>query len=452
MAYAQINFPQKLGNSNLTIAEAGCFCTADANLLESVGVNVDPATLNQFYIDHGVYLYDATDRANDDLFWGSAGKYDGRMKLVSTGVSGWPSSNLAEVRFHYQSISHPWLDAGNTRPNMITHFCKVDDWASQLIVDSWDGKVKSPGAYGQPTGWAIFEFQQPAPPPPVEVPVVVAPVEPVAPPALPYAPVVAPSTAPYVLVKDVLGYGTATNAGNHVNPVADLPEGDYYVFNTYPNRPDLINVTKTAGRPGDTTTNQGGWINTADNVIVPEVVVPPPVLPPANYGGVTRTDTSTPIVVETPPLPTPPPLETAPAPTIVTPPVTNTNAWKTTNSPLQLDRQVQWFESRNNQIIQIHDLDQKGSAVPLKPYTAVPLVSVFEKDGIRYGRTQKVANAGLWYGVPMNILVPENDIFGTAKTIAERAFTHSLKLSDGPAIMLGKLERFIDGIKQTRRK
>jgi len=452
MSYAQINYPQKLGNSGLTIAEAGCFCTADANLLESVGLNVDPATLNQFYIDHGVYQYDATDRANDDLFWGSASKYDGRLKLVATGVSGWPSSNLAEVRFHYQSISHPWLDAGNSIPNMITHFCKVDDWGSQLIVDSWDGKVKSPGAYGQPTGWAIFEFEQPAPtPPPVEIPVVVAPVEPVAPPAPPFAPIVAPSTAQYTLVKDVLGYGTATNAGNNKNAVADLPAGDYYIFNTYPNRPDLINITKTPGRPGDTTTNQGGWINTADNVIVPEVVVPPPVLPPANYGGVTRTDTSTPIVVP-PPLPTPPPLETAPAPTIVTPPVVNANAWKTTNSPLLLDRGVQWFGSQNKTTISIYDLDQRGAPMPLKPFTPIPLVSVFEKDGVRYGRTQKVANAGLWYGIPMGILIPEDNLYDTAKSIAERAFTGTLKFGDTPAILLGKLERFIDGIKQTRKK
>jgi hypothetical protein len=166
MSYGQINYQQKVGNSNLTIAEVGCFVTADCNLLEGFGVNVDPPTLNSFYESHGIYTYDVTDHANDDITWGSATSYSGGVVLDSVvNAPGWPQSNEAIVKFHYKSHSG----------YMTTHFCKVADWSKQLIVDSWDGKVKSPGTYyGEPIAHATYRFNNPTPAPIVQPAVVTA--------------------------------------------------------------------------------------------------------------------------------------------------------------------------------------------------------------------------------------------------------------------------------------
>ena len=175
MAYGQINYQQKVGNSNLTIAEIGCFVTSFCNLFEDFGVNVDPPTLNNFFESNGVYTYDVTDHANDDITWGSGSAFNGNLVLDSVVNSGgWPQTNEAIVKFYYKSHSG----------YMTTHFCKVADWTKQLIVDSWDGKVKSPGTYyGEPVAHATYHFNQPAPPP------APAPVQPaVAPPAQTGAP------------------------------------------------------------------------------------------------------------------------------------------------------------------------------------------------------------------------------------------------------------------------
>jgi hypothetical protein len=128
------------------------------------------------------------------------------------------------------------------------------------------------------------DIQLPVVPPPAPV-LVIEPVIPAAPVYVPpSAPVNYPTdTTPYTIVKQIDGYSSATDAGNHANPKAPLAEGDYYVFRRYPGRDDLINITKDLGKPGDLTSGRGGWINTADNVI-PAVVEPPkPVYAPTNW-------------------------------------------------------------------------------------------------------------------------------------------------------------------------
>ena len=54
MSFAQTNYQEHLGNGPYTIAEIGCFITSFCNLeQEAFGKNIDPPTLNQFFIDHG---------------------------------------------------------------------------------------------------------------------------------------------------------------------------------------------------------------------------------------------------------------------------------------------------------------------------------------------------------------------------------------------------------------
>lgn len=174
MPFAQINFPQKVGKTNLGIKEIGCFITGDANLLEKIGVHVDPYALNTFYTQHNLYTYDLTDKANDDITWSTVTKYHPQLVVKQIGGAGFPTSDLAQVEFRYQSVQNPWIDKVKSIPNMITHFCTVNHAADHSIIDSYDGKVKTPAeyehVYGKPVAWATFVNNVPAPVHPVVTP------------------------------------------------------------------------------------------------------------------------------------------------------------------------------------------------------------------------------------------------------------------------------------------
>jgi hypothetical protein len=132
--------------------------------LARYGTEVDPPTLNQYFITHGNYLHDPSEAVglNDDLTWSSVAAYDGQIGIASTGT-GWPSSNEAIVKFIYKS---------SRTHTTVTHFCLVADASAHTIIDSWDGITKvSP--YGTPVSWASYdkhEVQPVTPPAPVEAP------------------------------------------------------------------------------------------------------------------------------------------------------------------------------------------------------------------------------------------------------------------------------------------
>lgn len=154
MAYAQINYSEKVGNGPYTIAQIGCLDTAFCNLAEQeFNVNVDPATLNAFFISHNDYLADPEDGAGvkDDLSWSSITAFDSAIVISSSHAgAGWPNTNKAIVKFAY-------VKNGVNE----THFCKVANYETQSIVDSYDGVTKTPAqyesVYGQPVAYAIYE-------------------------------------------------------------------------------------------------------------------------------------------------------------------------------------------------------------------------------------------------------------------------------------------------------
>lgn len=165
MSFAQKNYLQIQGRSGgklppkYSIAQIGCFLTSFANL-----INVNPIELNAGFRDQGIYV-DVDDGILDDLGFNSITRLKPEWSVVRTG-SGWPQSNDAIVKFHYQSISQPLI---NGKPNIIDHFCKVADWKNQLILDSWDGVVRKPGAYGQPVAFAEYQYFAPQPVTPIGV-------------------------------------------------------------------------------------------------------------------------------------------------------------------------------------------------------------------------------------------------------------------------------------------
>jgi hypothetical protein len=434
MPYAQINYTQKLGvgPSIDTIADVGCFLTAFCNLLERFAENIDPPTLNNYFIAHGSYLVDGPNR--DNLGWGSVSAYDGNIIASQIGGAGWPSSNDAIVKFIYRS---PRTGA------QVTHFCLVADHTNGTILDSWDGRLKS-SPYGTPVAWSTYVKHAPqivTPPPPVESPaftledmaektmqfnkntslwdlnrrswpdMVNNPANSVAaggtfntshiahhilggsyyipdgqssygynvidcqdyhaptPPTPPAAPL-QPSGNPdnkYTVIKTIPGYANATNAGNHAKKVDDVAPAEYFVYNTYPGRDDLINVTSKLGQPGS-------WINKADNV---------PDAPPA------------------PPEPTPPESH------IETPPATSTApvAWNDTFRPFP--KPIHYIATRD---LTVEDLSGQQPEMPLKRYDpgisdTQGVVSAFgtvNKDGIEYYRlkTNNDPDFKFWYCIP----------------------------------------------------
>jgi hypothetical protein len=162
MAFAQINYSQKLGSGPYSIADAGCFLTAFSNLLARFGESIDPPNLNNYFMQHHTFV-DVDDGHKDDLGWGSISAYDGNVVVVGTGGAGWPPSNDAIVKFIYKS---PRTGA------IVTHFCLVADHAAGTIIDSWDGVTKR-SPYGTPVAWARYERHMPqpvTPPPPPATP------------------------------------------------------------------------------------------------------------------------------------------------------------------------------------------------------------------------------------------------------------------------------------------
>ena len=158
--YAQTNYAQKFGTGIYTIAEAGCFLTAFANLLERFGETIDPVALNQYFLEHNSYTHDNSEPAGtvDNLGWGSVSAYDSQIITVGIGGAGWPDSNDSIVKFIYKSPR---------TGNQITHFCLVQDANNGIIIDSWDGIVKH-SPYGAPVASAKYERHQPqvvTPPP-----------------------------------------------------------------------------------------------------------------------------------------------------------------------------------------------------------------------------------------------------------------------------------------------
>jgi hypothetical protein len=100
MSYAQKNYNSQLGNGHYTIATAGCFVTAFSNLLERYGAGLDPSNLNNFLLSHSLYLRDS-DGSLEDLSFGSISGYNGAIHVVKTG-SGWPSGDNSIVKFIYR--------------------------------------------------------------------------------------------------------------------------------------------------------------------------------------------------------------------------------------------------------------------------------------------------------------------------------------------------------------
>lgn len=397
MSYGQKNYPQKLGNGNYTIAEAGCLLTAICNGLERMDGNApDPPSMNNWYMQHGLYIKDS-DGANEDLAWNSISQYDPTIVVSQIGTGALPPSANAIVKFHYNSVQ---------TGTPIDHYCWVDhiEGDQLFIIDSWDGLVKPPsgyvGVYHNPVGWGTYIKNAPAP---------AAPPPPPAPPAAPL-PLPGNTANTYTVIKSIPGYMTSGQAASHTNPQANVQPEKYYVFNTHSG---MVNVTRVPGIPGS-------WINPADNVLDPPA---PAVVAP-----------STPVV--------------APAPAVPD--------WRTTYAVFRNkfgDAEPKYYVAMRD--VTIPDLEGKKPDLTIHKYSVVSIGGTFTKDDVIYARPKSGADKFLWYGIPMTDpttgtpnLELETSVFDSATDTASRSATKTLNPRDYVVLATAKVEKAYDTIEK----
>lgn len=480
--YSQTNYPQMQGiNGRYTIHDIGCFITSFCNLEQDFGNSVDPLTLNNFFRDNNVYI-DVDDGVRDDVDWGFVQRWDVNTRVTQLGGAGWPQTNHAIVKFAYTSPR-------TGKPS--THFCKVHDFANQMIVDSWDGQIKrvSDTWYGQPVAWASYEHSAPhATIPPAPKFTVIETYTPGKQIQLnkqptnlwgmnydfeymkdhpvevhnkgeiwtvtnkvhhedgsdyyrregqvdgfnvvdcddhtpPYVPPAAPEpiklAEKYTLVTTLVYYPTADDAKQRTSKaIGPIFDGTYYVVAKDAQAYKLSKDNKT----------DIGWVNINDNKL-PVVEAPTLLVDPPKVQNQPTDDTSViaaPISDITPASP---------------------NSWKVTIS-LRADGRPVLYDAINPTALQIRDLEMKQAAIVMQPYNnhePVPLVSTFVKDGVTYGRADKVAKQGWYYGIPMDYLREHHEslIEAAEDVIREDADTWGRFLETG----FKSAERLISDIK-----
>jgi hypothetical protein len=498
LSYAQINYPQIQGiNGRYTVHDIGCFLTAFANLELDYGKYFSPLDINNSLRDRNLFI-DVDDGIRDDVDWGFITYIDPETSVDHFGSTGWPDSNQAIVKFKYVS--------GQTH-KLTTHFCKVQDFRNQTILDSWDGVVKHVNGtiYGQPVGWAVYKRGT---------------VNPIT----AYTPWSDEQLTPQKTLtnKQPTSWWSLTNTTTDINsfhPATVLQEdtpfdvGGYahhingYIYAMTPD--DFARVVR-----GDFSTNNG--VNIKDLKEVPAPVVVTPATPPAGpvnipladkYKLVTKVmyfkdanaaaNLTTPVgflekgsyyvfpdkqgmkhlssdnhtddgywinpkqnvvQVEVP----------KPAPVQVPEKITETikeaaaqipvheltkDEWKATISSLNLDRSPEYFTSLNNVDMAIPDLDNKGEAKTLAAYTQhIPIVATIEKDNILYGLPAKSISIHRYYAIPMYYLEAERgNVFDTYKSFEEKVVTNTVRLKDYIQEAYYRVQKhFVDGIKNTK--
>lgn len=254
-----------------------------------------------------------------------------------------------------------------------------------------------------------IEAPSPAPEPtPQPAPVVTAP---------PKGALNLPSGRKYTVVVNLPGYLTATMAGNHDRPNTTVTPGEYSVFNVYPNREDLINVTLFDGKPG-------AWINTNDNVLPPEPSPEPPAAP-------------------------------EPTPDVVPEPST----------PVEWEKNYKPFDRPDGSLVPVKyvalqpysvvDFNNAGKPVQLNQYDYIYIAGTFTgPDGKIYGRPQDaVEHSGpdkeYWYGVPMDdtLLEPYDELFSASTTRADRRVLHTESVGDVIADTLDEVKQLFGKMK-----
>lgn len=445
--YGQKNYNDIMGGQ-YTIAEIGCFLTAFSNLLQKFGTNIDPPALNKVFKQRNIYL-EIGDGVPDGLAWSSVTAYDGSVHVSRQGGAGWPDTNNAIVKFAFTSRQ-------TGQPT--THFCLVADPKAHTIIDSWDGVIRSPGYYGEPVGWAEYEGSV----------------------AEPVTPQVAPTSTPsssdsvYVMQSGDTIWGIAIKLGFTAQELMDhngisqdqvrsLPIG-YQVHLpvkqappvatigiTYEALPEakVMHVTKAGGAEKWAFGNIKHWSDfksaehVAENTDVTIVGIAHVLFDnqvvayymdalafgncaqtgvPTNTIGFNWSDVTEGNYIPPQPAIEPAPAPAEPAPAVVAditpaepPTVESPNAYKTTYKALP-EPAVYLFKNT----IMVHEFDGRKPDKQMVKNQGVVIGGTFIADGKTYARPKSAADVGLWFGIPVDQLDSEQDVYNKQLSLQDK--------------------------------
>lgn len=144
--------------SRKTEIEKNSLVVAFCDLLQNFGISAEPEKLSKILTDQGVEFDGSTP---DDLLWNSITDFNHRVVVKEVGFYGtWPNSLNSIVKFQYQPQDEPYIEAANGEriANILDHYCLLADLTDHNVVDSADGTIKNPAIFGQPVAWAVYEL------------------------------------------------------------------------------------------------------------------------------------------------------------------------------------------------------------------------------------------------------------------------------------------------------
>lgn len=126
--------------------------TAFTQLLQRFNKDRDPSDVAKAIASHQT--------ETEDALWALISTIDKQVQLKEVGTLGtWPNSNDAIVKFKYQDIDQPYIEVdGERQANILDYYCLVANFQEHTILDPADGQVKNPGYYGLPVGWASYQL------------------------------------------------------------------------------------------------------------------------------------------------------------------------------------------------------------------------------------------------------------------------------------------------------
>lgn len=477
--YAQKNYTDKQGiDGKYTIAQIGCFMTSFCNLLQRFGKNVDPPTLNRIFTQRGIWI-DVDDGIRDDLGWPSITAYDGNVTVSEVGgPNTWPTSNNSIVKFYFKSrqtglmTTHFCLVANASARTIIDswdgvmktpgYYGEPVAWASyvnvepipvaplnpapaavsneqsiryELLDKPRPMHIKKPGgaekwAFGSVKKWTDFVSTGRFPEH-YNTEIV----------AIAHVPVENDTAAYYMDAKALgdfaitgrplhaIGFSWADMADGHIDPQAVIPAEpvtppagavEIYIQTGW----GISHALKAAGWPEAgyksphryeqvaAMNGSNNWeafnnsLKTGQKVWVPRYTPPPP------FSAIAQQEVQPPA-----PEPTPAPVVETPPPVVEKQEVrVEPNAYKSTFNKLTPELYVA------NEDVMVTEFDGRKQPRLLKKNDAIWIDGVFSLDGHNYARPYQAAKLGYWFGIPVGLLTPERELYGTTEDepIADR--------------------------------
>ena len=273
----------------------------------------------------------------------------------------------------FQSLDQNW-------GGQYVHFV-VHTWTH---VAGWLSPIPDSAPVGNP---APDMHPDPAPenPSPVDLPEptpVVIPVQ-----AIPLPTGALPITSPrydHEIIKQIPGYDTMTDAQNRTNPVDVISPGVYYLRTTQGGMDKLATDSNGAN---------GIWINPAMNVPDPT----PEAKKITTLDEIKKEWDASAALVEQ--------VVVNIAKELVhgsNTPTDKGSSWKKMSPFIDFTGKRRPLEYKVVKAYQAHDLEGRTQATTqLKEGQRILIAGTFKKDGIKYFRPQKVADAGTWWGIPL---------------------------------------------------